>query len=136
MFKKTIKYTNFNGEEKERDCYFNLTESECAELEASEDNSLSKKIEIIAKDTEDKGETVRIFKEIILKAYGERSADGESFMKSPEIRNRFECSAAYNTLFMELATDADKMSEFIKKVIPQVDTKQADGTAAFKSVAN
>ncbi len=134
MLKKTIKYTNFNGDTKERDCYFNLTEAECAELEASEDNSLSKKIEIIAKDTEDKAATVRIFKEIILKAYGERSADGESFMKSPEIRQNFECSAAFNALFMELATDADKMSEFVNNVIPKP-AEVTSGTAAFKNVA-
>lgn len=136
MLKKTIKYTNFNGEAKERDCYFNLTESECAELEASEDNSLSKKMEIVAKDTEDKEATVRIFKEIILKAYGERSADGETFMKSPEIRNKFECSAAFNALFMELATDADKMADFVNRVIPKVDNTNSGSTDAFKSVAN
>lgn len=135
MLKKTVKYTNFNGEEKERDCYFNLTESECAELEASEDNSLSKKIEIVAKDTDDKAETVRIFKEIILKAYGERSADGETFMKSDDIREKFACSAAFNSLFMELATDSDKMTKFINGIIPQTSTANAGSTDAFKNVA-
>ena len=136
MLKKTVKYTNFNGEEKERDCYFNLTETECAELEASEDNSLSKKIEIIAKDTEDKAATVRIFKEIILKAYGERSADGETFMKNDEISEKFACSAAFNALFIELASDPDAMSKFINSIIPQAPTTNGGSTDAFKNVAN
>ena len=67
MFKKTVKYTNFDGETRSRDLYFNLTEAECAELEASDDNSLSKKIEIIV-NADDRKEIVEVFKSILLKA--------------------------------------------------------------------
>lgn len=136
MFKKTVKYTNFDGETRSRDLYFNLTEAECAELEASDDNSLSKKIEIIV-NADDRKEIVEVFKAILLKAYGERSADGETFMKSHEISHKFECSAAYNSLFMELATDSEKMANFINAVIPNSGKVQNhDSTAAFKQVAN
>lgn len=133
MLKKTVKYTNFNGEERTKDLYFNLTESECAELEASDDNSLSNKIQIIV-NSDDRKEIVSTFKAIILKAYGERSADGDTFMKSSEISHKFECSAAFNALFMEISTDADAAVAFINGIMPVVkDTKSK--TEAFESVA-
>lgn len=134
MFKKKIKYTNFNGEKREQDLYFNLTEQECTELEVSESNSLSNKIEIIA-NSEDRKEIVRIFKEIILKAYGERSADGEVFMKSDEIRHKFECSAAFNALFMELVQNESTISEFINAVVPKPKNENVSGIAPFQNVA-
>lgn len=134
MLKKTVKYTNFNGEERTRDLYFNLTEAEAAELEASDDNSLSEKIKIIV-NADDRKEIVDIFKGIILKAYGERSADGETFMKSPEISHKFECSAAFNELFMEICTDADAAAAFVNGILPKPKEKKETGTEPFKSVA-
>lgn len=71
---------------------------------------------------------IKFFKEFILKAYGEKSADGTYFEKSEEISRKFACTQFYNLLFMELATDDSKAAEFVNHVIPKVvDIKNAFG---------
>lgn len=128
MIKRHIKYTDFNGVEKEKDYYFHLSEAEIAEMELSTGGGLIETIQAVAKAL-DGPELVKIFKEFLLKAYGEKSADGELFLKSEEISHKFSCTPAYSILYMELSTDADKAAEFFKGVIPEVkDKKVAENT--------
>lgn len=121
MIKKTITYENYNGETVKREFRFNLNKAELAELEFSEGGSLSKKIEAVT-ESGDEGEILRIFKKIILTAYGVKSEDGERFVKSADLTMAFEQSEAYVELFMELATDADAASKFISGIMPKMPT--------------
>lgn len=117
MFVKTIKYEDFNGVEKIKDCYFNLNESEIIELEIRGEGGYHEMLDraIKAKDGKVLMET---FNELIHKAYGVKSADGERFEKSEEIYNAFYHSNAYNALFMELVFDAKKAGEFVNNLFP------------------
>lgn len=117
MFKKTIEYTDFNGEKRKEDFYFNLNKAELMEMQLSESGGLLNHLTRIIK-TKDSPELVKIFKDIILMAYGEKSPDGKIFLKSDEIRRNFECTEAYAELFMELATDSDSAAEFINALLP------------------
>lgn len=117
MFKKTIKYTDFDGVERKEDFYFNLTKAELLELQMSMDGGLRSYLERIVK-TQSQPELIKMFKEIIMKAYGEKSPDGKRFMKSDEIRMNFECTEAYSELFMELATNSDAAADFINALLP------------------
>lgn len=117
MFEKKIKFTDFWGNEKTETRYFNLSESEILAAQLDPKGDFSLLVQGIA-NTKDQEALGKLFKEIILKSYGEPSADGIYFNKSEEIRNKFENSALYNALYMELLFDADKASEFINKVIP------------------
>lgn len=117
MFKKTIKYTDFDGNERKEDFYFNLTKAELLEMQLSIDGGLQGHLERIIK-TQSQPELIKMFKEIIMRAYGEKSPDGKRFMKSDEIRQNFECTEAYSELFMELATDSDAAAEFINALLP------------------
>ena len=117
MLKRTFSYTDFDGVQREESAYFNLTKSELTEMELSATGGLTKMIERIV-ETQDGGRIISIFKELILKAYGEKSPDGRRFVKSQELSEAFSQTPMYDQLFMELATDADKASEFIKAVIP------------------
>lgn len=124
MLKKTITYTDYNGNERTEDFYFNLTKAECAEMEMSVNGGIVAMIEkIIA--TQEQPKLVSIFKEFILKAYGEKSLDGKRFMKSDEIRTAFAETEAYSILFMELATDSNKAAEFFNGIIPKENSKIA-----------
>ena len=126
MLKRTISYTDFDGNQREESFYFNLTKSELTEMELSATGGLTRMIEKIV-ETQDGARIISIFKELILKAYGEKSPDGRRFIKSKEISEAFSQTGAYDVLFMELATDADKASEFIKAVIPSdIDTSGAN----------
>lgn len=123
MLKKTITYNDYNGAERTEDFYFNLTEAEVVEMQYSIGGGLEERLERIVK-TKDQPAILREFKKLILMAYGEKSDDGKQFMKSEEISKRFECTEAYSNLFMELATDADKASEFVNGIVPKIKDKK------------
>lgn len=118
MLKKTITYTDYNGMERKEDFYFNLTKAECVELQLSTAGGLAETIEAIVQ-TQDMPQIIAIFKELVLKAYGEKSADGKRFVKNQEIRDGFAQTEAYSELFMELATDSKKAADFVNGIIPK-----------------
>lgn len=68
---------------------------------------------------------VKIFKELILKAYGEKSPDGRRFIKSEDISKAFSETEAYSILFMELATNADAAAKFVNGIVPNNTTSTA-----------
>ena len=70
-------------------------------------------------ETRDTPGLIKIFKELILKSYGERSADGKRFIKSPELSLAFSQTEAYNKLFMELSTDDKAAADFVNGIIPK-----------------
>ena len=117
MLKKTITYTDYNGVERTEDFYFNLKKSEIIEMEMSTDGGLSEMIKKILA-TQDIPSLMSIFKEFILKAYGEKSPDGKRFIKSKELSESFEQTEAYSELFMELATSDEAAAEFINGLVP------------------
>lgn len=117
MLKKTITYEDFNGEEVSEDHFFHLSKAELVELEMSHDGGLSSALErIIA--AQDGKSIIAEFKKIILGAYGKKSPDGRRFIKSQELRDEFESTEAYSTLFMELVTDTDASIKFINGIVP------------------
>jgi hypothetical protein len=117
VLKKTITYTDFNGEEISEDFFFHLSKAELVELELSHQGGLSASLaKIVA--AEDGKAIIAEFKGIILGAYGQKSLDGRRFVKNATIREEFESSEAYSTLFMELVTDAGAASEFVNGIIP------------------
>lgn len=119
MLKKTITYTDYNGVERTEDFYFNLTKAELMEMEIGTTGGMADMIKRIV-DAKDAPAIIKIFKELVLKAYGEKSADGKRFVKSEEISNGFAQTEAYSQLFMELATDADAAAAFVNGIIPNI----------------
>ena len=122
MLKKNITYTDFNGMERSEDFYFNLTKAEVMEMEMSTVGGLSEMIQriIAAQDTPS---IIKVFKDLVLKSYGEKSADGKRFIKTPEIAEAFSQTEAYSVLFMELATNADSAAAFVNGIIPKSNGK-------------
>lgn len=127
MLKKTITYTDYNDVKRTEDFYFNLSKAELSEMELSVDGGYAEMAKKIA-EAQNAPELVKLFKELILKAYGEKSADGRRFMKVDEKGNplsiAFSQTEAYSELFMELASDADAAAIFFKSVIPADLSKQ------------
>lgn len=122
MLKKTITYTDYNGNNRTEDYYFNLSQAEVMEMEMSTAGGLAEMIQRIVA-AQDAPSIIKIFKDLILKAYGEKSADGKRFIKSAEISEAFSQTEAYSQLFMELATDADAASAFVNGIIPSGNAK-------------
>lgn len=119
MYRKKITYTDYNGVERTEDFYFNFTKAELAEMELTTDGGFAEYITAIT-EANDQSQIVKIFKELVLKAYGEKSPDGRRFMKSEEISNAFAQTEAYSELFMELATNADEATKFFEAITPSV----------------
>ena len=126
MITKTIKYTDYNGVEREEKFLFNLSKAELMEMEMGTTGGLAEMIQKIV-EAQDAPSIIKVFKDLILKAYGEKSADGKRFIKVNEagipLSVGFSQTEAYSQLFMELATDADKAAEFVKGIVPgDIDT--------------
>lgn len=112
MVKEHIKYKDFNGNDREEDFYFNLTEAEVFEMQMSTSGGYKAMIESIIA-AQDMPSLIKIFKELLLKSYGKKSLDGKFFEKSEEISTAFSQTNAYVKLYMELVTDDKKAAQFI-----------------------
>lgn len=121
MITKTIKYTDYNGLEREEKFLFNLSKAELMEMEMGTTGGLAETIQKII-ETQDTPSIIKIFKDLILKAYGEKSADGKRFIKIDDngtpLSIGFSQTEAYSILFMELSTNSKAAADFINGVIP------------------
>lgn len=122
MIKKTITYTDYNNVNRTEDFYFNLTITELMEMQLGTTGGAAEMIQK-AIDAQDNQSIFKIFKDLLLKAYGEKSADGKRFMKVNDdgvpLYIAFAQTEAYSKLFMELVTNGDAASTFINSIIPQ-----------------
>ena len=119
MFVKTITYEDFNGQQRTEDFYFNLTEAEVIEwLTTNTETTLDDVLANMRKKSDIKG-LLDATKDLIYRAYGEKSLDGRRFIKSKEVKDNFMETNAYSKLFMELTTDAQKSAEFLNAIIPK-----------------
>lgn len=128
MYKKKIKFTDFNGNEREQTFLFNLSKAELTEMNLSKEGGLQQYVERIS-NANDTPALANLFKELVLKAYGEKTDDGMAFIKVDPVKGRladwFEQTAAYSELYMELATNTQAASEFINGLVPQDIAEQA-----------
>lgn len=118
MYKKTIKYEDFNGVVRNEDFYFYLSKTQLTKLNSRIEGGIQDKFERIVNKLDVK-QLVETVEDLILSAYGEKSEDGKRFIQTPEVRQSFEQTNAYDQLFMELINSPDGLADFIKKVLPQ-----------------
>lgn len=131
MLKKTITYTDYNDVERTEDFYFNLSKAELMEMELGTSGGLAEMIQKIVA-AQDAPAIIKVFKDLILKAYGEKTLDGKRFeKKNGDLAAAFAETEAFSQLYMELATDADAAAAFINGIMPN-DVKQANITPMQK----
>lgn len=118
MLKKIISYTDYEGNQRKETYWFNLNKAEIIEMQAC--GSLREYARI--SDTQNVAGVVEILKDVILKAYGEKSSDGKRFLKKDKdgvrLADAFAETEAYSELFMELATNPAAFEAFIRGVVP------------------
>lgn len=118
MYKKTINFTDYDGNERKEDFYFNMTEAEVMKYEFRTPGGLSKLMERIVQ-AQDTAQIIDVFEELVAQAYGVKSPDGREFIKNKDVLTSFQQTEAYSKLFMELATNAKAASEFFNSIVPQ-----------------
>lgn len=134
MLKKTITYEDWNGKTRTEDFYFNLTRTECAELEfgLGPGKSLSSSFQTLI-DNNDMGVIISTIKKLLLTAYGVKSEDGRRFIKNDDVREAFEQNPAFDQIYMELATNADYAADFLTAIMPS-DFREALGANPKKAL--
>lgn len=124
MFKKTIKFENFNGVEVERDFYFHLSKAELAAL-ATDADSMQERIKRI-QETKDVRAVINEFREIIKLSVGVRSEDGERFIKDGDAQSSLLDSPAFDELLFGLIQEPNAAADFIKQLVPEKLQKQLE----------
>lgn len=118
MLKKTIPYTDYDGNKRDETFWFNLNKAELTEMNLRAGGSMEPMLNKIL-ETKDTNKMVDIIKDLIHKSYGEKSADGKRFVKTEELADAFFQTEAYSELFIELLSDPDKLQEFLLGVVPE-----------------
>lgn len=130
MYKMTVTYEDFNGDEHTEDVYFNLSKIEILQIYASKPgkNGIATYLEKIVKAGDNK-EIVDAFTWFVELAYGERSDDGTRFIKKNEKGERlvdlFKQTGAYDAVMWKLATDTNAASDFISHILPEEELRKA-----------
>jgi hypothetical protein len=119
MIKKTIKYIDYDNNQRSEELYFNLSKAELTEMELGTEFGMANLLGQIV-ETEDVKQIMEILKSIIIKSIGKKSPDGRRFIKSQEIIDNFIQTEAYTELFMELTSDAEQANAFVRGIIPTV----------------
>ena len=117
MFKKDFTYTDFFGNDRNETCCFQLTQTELLEIEASVPGGLMAKA---FNSIQDRNEPIlmQIYKDLILKSYGEVSQDGRRFVKGDEISKAFSETPMYDMLFTWLIEDPEAIDTFMIGILP------------------
>ena len=129
MYKIREKYEDYDGNERVEEFYFNLTKAEITDMELTTEGGMSAMLNriIAARDT---SKLIAVFKDLILRSYGQKSPDGRRFIKSDELTKEFTETPAYSQIYLRLATDDKAATEFVNNVIPkdlQKEVKVAQG---------
>lgn len=138
MLTKTITYIDFDGVERKEKHYFNLTKAEMLEFDSKyvDKGGIMKYLTwLVDNNDENKhaNELIQVFKEMILRSYGERTSTGR-FVKSQEIRDAFMATDAYSELFMEVVSSQEAATAFVNALfsgIPEVKKALEDGTIKY-----
>lgn len=130
MVKRTIKYTDFNGEQRVEDFYFNLTAAEVAKMEWSKNGGLSTFMKRIF-DAKDITEITKVIDMMIMEAYGEKSDDGKYFVKGKdhEKARAFMETQAYSDFYFDLISRKGAMAQFFNELVPKELADKAEAMA-------
>lgn len=135
MFKKTITYKDWNGEERTEDFRFNLSKTDIQLLNASMPGGLFNYMKTIY-DAKDIPKMMEFFVELIMKAYGEISPDGRRFVKDKEVSKAFQETVAFDEIFQWLFNEKGAINEFLLKTVPVELSEELEKTLAeTKSLA-
>lgn len=133
MHVRKITYTDYNGTQRTEEFYFNLNKAEIAKMEMGVDGGYGNMLKRII-EKKSGPEIMDTFNKLILQSYGVKSLDGKRFEKSPELSAAFEQSEAYNVLFCELVTDAQKGAAFVNAILPNELIEQAKSQATMDAI--
>lgn len=126
MITKEVKYENFDGVEVTETLHFHLSINEMREISVTEPEFLTRMFNAVKND--DTSELYKIFKTIVLAAYGKK-LDAGTFVKDENTKN-FEYTLAFAALMDDIVSDSNTMFAFIKGILPKTVSDQLPATPA------
>lgn len=134
MLKKIVNYEDFNGENQTEECFFNLTKTELIEMAMDLPEGISESVgddpnkideeKAVGKLMETMGNKgiLKFIKDLVLKSYGIKSADGRRFMKVDEngkpLSVEFSQTMAFEAIIDEFMSDDIAAANFVNGIIP------------------
>lgn len=118
MYCKEITYKGYDDQVRTEKFYFNLNKAEIAEMMLTDSDATLDQVFEYFRQTRNGKQLYKMVKDLITSSYGVKSADGRSFLKTPEITQAFVQSEAFSELFMEFLTSPDKVAEFFVGIVP------------------
>lgn len=125
MFKKKIKYTDFNGIVREEEFYFHMSVPEALQLQSGFGGQTLEQYVLSLQSSGSENRMLKFLKMLILESYGEKSEDGKSFIKNQEIKEKFAGSQAYAELFEELILNPESAETFAAGIAHQTKNMKA-----------
>lgn len=126
MFKDSITYTDYDGNERTKDLYFNISKAEFIEIEMMSPGTITVQFEQAMKEL-DVSSMMKLLKFLIVKSYGVKDVDGNRFVKSQENLDAFLQTEAYTEFLMKLLSDNEYSLKFMKGIMPidaEIDEKE------------
>lgn len=119
MYKRTVKFEDFDGNERVEDFYFHMSKAEVIQwLTCNGGYTLDKELTALYKAGRGR-DIMDLFEDLLRRSYGVKSVDGRRFDKDDEIWKNFRNTEAYSTIFTELVTDAKKAGAFVNAILPK-----------------
>ena len=121
---KDITYTDLNGDPQMERAWFRLSALELNELNDMYDGKTDKLLDKAIKN-KDTSFIAKYLKDVIVLAYGVKSEDGKKLVKTPEIREAFDGSLAFDEIYTELLLNPEEVERFIEGITPKEVMEQA-----------
>lgn len=118
MYKRTVEFEDYDGNNRKEDFYFHLNKAEVIQwLTCNGGYTLDKMLKKLY--DEGRGRDIMdTFEDLMRRAYGVKSVDGRRFDKSKEIWENFRNTEAFSVIFTDLVTNAKAAGAFINSIIP------------------
>lgn len=123
MLKQLIKYTDFDGIEKQQTFWFHMTKAEIAKSLLTDDGGLERRWRT-ALESDDKARFILVFDELVKMSIGKRD-DELGFGKPKGYAEAFMASEAYSQMFMDLVEKPETAIDFFNGIFPANLLKEA-----------
>lgn len=121
MYKHVVKYEDYDGKPQEKTLWFNLSKGELLKMELKAKDGLEKMLKEVS-ESKDRVRILETFEWIIENAYGEKSEDGQRFVKNQDVLDAFKQSPAYDEFLFDLLTTEDAAAAFVSNIVPNSDS--------------
>lgn len=117
MLREKITYTDYNGNERTEEFYFNLSKVDLINLTAETGGEdLTEMLQKVGSSGDGKL-IYKTFNRLMEAAYGIKSEDGRRLIKGPDVWKEFTETPAYEILLTRMLTDSKYASTFVNSII-------------------